>query len=96
MTVTPGTPYQAIPTPDKLKPLFEPIKLGPYQLETRVVYGPLTRCRAEGTVPVDISVQYYAGAASCHLRVTLCRVLYACADITHVPAWLPALAHLHK
>jgi hypothetical protein len=36
MTLTPDTPYQDIPNPDKLKPLFEPITIGSYQLETRV------------------------------------------------------------
>jgi len=29
-------------------PLFEPVKVGDYQLSARYVYAPLTRCRALG------------------------------------------------
>lgn len=64
MTVKPETPVEDIPTPDELKPLFEPFKLGAFDLSTRVVYAPLTRCRALGTVPVDFTAQYYSGKCS--------------------------------
>ena len=71
MAVTPDTPYEDIPTPDKLKPLFEPVKIGAFQLDTKVVYAPLTRCRAEGYIPADITAQYYSGerSGSSHLHV---------------------------
>lgn len=63
MAIEPDTPLDAIPTPEALQPLFEPLQLGPYKLATRVAYAPLTRCRAEvdGLQP-DFAVQYYAGA----------------------------------
>ena len=71
MAVTPDTPYEDIPTPDKLKPLFEPVKVGAFQLDTKVVYAPLTRCRAERYIPADITAQYYSGErfGSAHLHV---------------------------
>lgn len=66
MAVSPDTPVEDVPTPDEIKVLFEPFKLGRYDLSTRVVYAPLTRCRAINTVPVDFTAQYYAGTpAAC-------------------------------
>lgn len=63
MAVSPDTPVEDVPTPDEIKVLFEPFKLGRYDLSTRVVYAPLTRCRAINTVPVDFTAQYYAERA---------------------------------
>lgn len=40
--------------------LFEPIKAGAFELQNRVIYSPLTRCRAEaGRVPGQIMAEYY-------------------------------------
>lgn len=61
MAVTPETPVEHIPTPEDLKPIFKGMKLGPYDLTTRIVYGPLTRCRAINTIPADFSAKYYSG-----------------------------------
>ncbi len=48
-----------------------PVKLGPYELENRVVMAPLTRNRAgPGNVPQAINVAYYAQRASAGLIVT--------------------------
>lgn len=49
--------------------LFTPFKLGPLQLEHRIVQAPLTRMRAtkesEGvTVPNDLNVEYFSQRAS--------------------------------
>jgi NADH:flavin oxidoreductase / NADH oxidase family len=62
--ITPNTPLDAIPTPPELAPLFEPTQVGAFELAMRVVYAPLTRCRALGTVPATATAQYYSGAAS--------------------------------
>lgn len=49
--------------------LFTPFRLGPIQLEHRIVQAPLTRMRAtkesEGvTVPNDLNVEYFSQRAS--------------------------------
>ena len=45
--------------------LFQPIKVGPYQLSHRVVMAPLTRMRSErGDIPGDLMVEYYRQRAS--------------------------------
>lgn len=44
--------------------LFEPLKLGPYELKHRVVMAPLTRCRALGGIPQPNMVTYYSQRAS--------------------------------
>lgn len=45
--------------------LFKPWTLGKYQLQNRIVYAPLTRCRAAnpGLVPQDNAVEYYSQRA---------------------------------
>ncbi|GBF95506.1 12-oxophytodienoic acid reductase [Raphidocelis subcapitata] len=45
-------------------PLFQPFKVGEAELKHRVVYAPLTRCRAIDTVPVPEMALYYAQRAS--------------------------------
>ncbi len=51
--------------------LFEPVRLGPYQLANRVVMAPLTRSRAgEDGVPRPLMAEYYAQRASAGLIVT--------------------------
>jgi 2,4-dienoyl-CoA reductase-like NADH-dependent reductase (Old Yellow Enzyme family) len=62
MAITPDTPIEAVPTPEQIVPLFEPLQYGQHELRTRIVYAPLTRCRAEvdGIQP-DFAAQYYTG-----------------------------------
>lgn len=55
--------------PLKETPLFSPFKLGPLNLEHRIVQAPLTRMRAvkedDGVfVPKDLHVEYYSQRAS--------------------------------
>lgn len=40
-------------------PLFQPYKHGKLDLKFRLVYAPLTRCRAPNHVPLDIHAEYY-------------------------------------
>lgn len=61
-------PLEEIATPAHLKHLFSGIRIGAMNLEMRVVYAPLARCRALGNVPSEMAVQYYSGAIlSAHL-----------------------------
>ena len=57
-------------TPAVHSDLFEPVRLGPYQLANRIVMAPLTRTRAtaEG-VPRPIMAEYYAQRATAGLIV---------------------------
>ena len=50
---------------DDIAVLFQPWKLGRYELKTRIVYAPLTRCRAAnpGLVPQDNAIEYYSQRA---------------------------------
>ena len=51
--------------------LFTPFKLGPHELENRVVMAPLTRNRAgPGNVPQDLNLRYYAQRASAGLIIS--------------------------
>jgi N-ethylmaleimide reductase len=50
--------------------LFEPIKIGDISLANRVVMAPLTRNRAPGAVPNDLTVTYYRQRASAGLIVS--------------------------
>lgn len=45
--------------------LFRPWALGKYHLQNRIVYAPLTRCRAAnpGKVPQDNAIEYYSQRA---------------------------------
>ena len=50
--------------------LFEPVRLGSYQLANRIVMAPLTRSRArEDGVPTPLMAEYYAQRASAGLIV---------------------------
>jgi 2,4-dienoyl-CoA reductase-like NADH-dependent reductase (Old Yellow Enzyme family) len=41
--------------------LFQPVRLGPYQLANRIVMAPLTRSRAsEDGIPSSLMAEYYA------------------------------------
>lgn len=44
-------------------PLFEPLKVGDYQLSARYVHAPLTRCRALGNIPQPAAKKYYSERA---------------------------------
>lgn len=51
--------------------LFQPVRLGPYQLANRIVMAPLTRSRAgEDGVPNRLMVEYYAQRSSAGLIIT--------------------------
>ena len=44
-------------------PLLTPYNMGPFHLCDRIVYAPLTRCRAIGTVPQPAAIEYYTQRA---------------------------------
>lgn len=45
--------------------LFEPIQLGAYQLQHRIVHAPLTRLRnTEDNVPTDLVAEYHRQRAT--------------------------------
>lgn len=50
--------------------LFSPAKLGPFQLANHVVMAPMTRSRAIGNVPQDITATYYEQRATAGLIIT--------------------------
>jgi N-ethylmaleimide reductase len=55
-----------------VEPLFEPVRLGRYDLPHRMVMAPLTRSRGRqpGNVPSALNACYYAQRASAALVVT--------------------------
>jgi hypothetical protein len=44
-------------------PVLTPYDMGPFHLCDRIVYAPLTRCRAIGTVPQPAAIEYYTQRA---------------------------------
>ncbi|WP_082574676.1 MULTISPECIES: alkene reductase [unclassified Nocardioides] len=50
--------------------LFDALTVQSWELPNRLVMAPLTRNRAEGTVPGDLAVEYYAQRASAGLIIT--------------------------
>jgi N-ethylmaleimide reductase len=53
-----------------IKTLFEPIKLGSFELKNKIIMAPLTRCRAdENHNPTAIIAEYYAQRASAGLII---------------------------
>ncbi len=50
--------------------LFDPIHAGELHLANRIAMAPLTRNRAPGAVPRDITATYYAQRASAGLLIT--------------------------
>ncbi|HWZ47478.1 MAG TPA: alkene reductase [Herbaspirillum sp.] len=51
--------------------LFDPIKIGAFNLRNRIIMAPLTRSRAvNGRVPNDLMAQYYAQRASAGLIIS--------------------------
>ena len=55
---------EPVAVPGELKPLFAGFKLGHHQLSHNIVYAPLTRSRAFGTVPTPSMKVYYSQRAS--------------------------------
>ncbi len=76
-----------------LRKLFEPVKVGPYNLRHRVVMAPLTRSRASrpGNIPSQLNACYYAQRAAAALIIS---------EATQVSrqgqgyAWTPAYLHI--
>ncbi|MBK1882815.1 alkene reductase [Luteolibacter pohnpeiensis] len=51
--------------------LYDPVKIGAWELPNRIVMAPLTRCRAsEGRVPNDLMAEYYVQRASAGLIIS--------------------------
>jgi 2,4-dienoyl-CoA reductase-like NADH-dependent reductase (Old Yellow Enzyme family) len=63
--IAPATAARKTPA----EPLFEPVRLGRYDLRHRMVMAPLTRSRARqpGNVPSALNAWYYAQRASAAL-----------------------------
>jgi N-ethylmaleimide reductase len=63
---------QASPAPKlAATDLFDPVQLGPYRLQNRIVNAPLTRSRADDDgVPGELQATYYSQRASAGLIVT--------------------------
>lgn len=55
--------------------LFTSVKLGTYELSNRIVMAPMTRLRADGTIPWSLNATYYAQRASAGLIVTECTMV---------------------
>src|SRR5262249_10930459 len=57
---------------DSVERLFEPVKLGRYELPQRFVMAPLTRSRARqpGNVPSSLNACYYGQRASAGLIIS--------------------------
>jgi N-ethylmaleimide reductase len=55
--------------------LFTPVKLGTHELPNRIVMAPMTRLRADGTVPWLLNAEYYAQRATAGLIVTECTMV---------------------
>lgn len=49
--------------------LFSPLRLGPLELDNRIVMAPLTRCRALDNVPNALMAEYYAQRADFGLLI---------------------------
>ena len=66
MALSKSVKLEDIATPDEVAPLFQPLSLGPFELKTRAVYAPLTRCRSIGAVPSESAPLYYARKCLSH------------------------------
>ncbi|KAG7675009.1 hypothetical protein KSW81_002518 [Nannochloris sp. 'desiccata'] len=45
-------------------PLFRSYQMGPFKLNHRIVYAPLTRCRSPNSLPTPLVAEYYAQRAT--------------------------------
>lgn len=55
--------------------LFSSVKLGDLTLSNRIVMAPMTRLRADGTIPTKLMATYYAQRANAGLIVTECTMI---------------------
>lgn len=55
--------------------LFDSFQLGSNTLNNRVVMAPMTRLRADGTIPTQLMAEYYAQRANAGLIVTECTMV---------------------
>ncbi|MBE9115617.1 alkene reductase [Lusitaniella coriacea LEGE 07157] len=55
--------------------LFSPVQLGGNTLPNRMVMAPMTRLRANGTIPTELMATYYAQRASAGLIITECTMV---------------------
>jgi N-ethylmaleimide reductase len=67
-----GQQQSGKPLPPSAEKLFQPIRLGHYELRHRIVMAPLTRSRAgqPGNVPTPLMAAYYAQRASAALIIS--------------------------
>ncbi len=97
---------EALDVPPELSPLFQPWQLGKHKLSHKLVYAPLTRSRAFGTVPTASMVTYYSQRASQGgfliaeaTPINASAHGYPCTPGLHtqaqVDAWKPVVAAVH-
>ena len=55
--------------------LFSPVELGNQSLSNRVVMAPMTRLRADGTIPTELMATYYAQRVGAGLIVSECTMV---------------------
>ncbi|PSB12526.1 alkene reductase [Pleurocapsa sp. CCALA 161] len=55
--------------------LFDSFQLGSNNLDNRVVMAPMTRLRADGTIPTQLMAEYYAQRATAGLIITECTMI---------------------
>lgn len=55
--------------------LFSSFQLGEYTLPNRIVMAPMTRLRADGTIPTELMGKYYAQRAAAGLIVSECTMI---------------------
>ena len=55
--------------------LLDSFKLGSLTLSNRIVMSPMTRLRADGTIPTELMATYYAQRASAGLIITECTAI---------------------
>lgn len=88
-------------------PLMKEVTVGPYQLKHRIVYAPLTRCRAFDTIPQQLAAEYYSQRATDGgLMISEATVVserghgYPCTpgiyQQKHVDAWKPIVDAVHE
>ncbi|KAK9864281.1 hypothetical protein WJX84_000448 [Apatococcus fuscideae] len=90
----------------EVNPLLQPWKLGGFDLAHRLVYAPLTRCRAIDTIPQPAAAEYYSQRASGGLMINEATcVAVEAHGYPHVPgiyteeqieAWRPIVSAVHK
>jgi N-ethylmaleimide reductase len=55
--------------------LFDSFQLGSNSLANRIVMAPMTRLRADGTIPTQLMAEYYAQRATAGLIITECTMI---------------------